>query len=172
MPVARGTDSKGAYYKWGAGGKKYHYTTKNAASRNRAKNEALKQGRAVQASKRRRAPTGGRAWITRPGKLGGPGYLARPAAERHRLLDSCVTRYGYRSCLGSLMVLNRNREIKALHGPKIDGDKRYLEKKYGAKTTGGAATLSSAARARKKVQNRARVGQVASYRRAAPRGAK
>ena len=72
-----------------------------------------------------------RKWITRKGKLGGKGFLTKPAREQHKLLDGCVKKYGYRSCLGSVMVLNRNREIKSLHGKKIDSLKNYLRKKYG-----------------------------------------
>lgn len=50
-------------------------------------------------------------WIQREGKLGGPGYLSKTAAARHKLLDSCVSEYGYASCLGSVNVLNRNASI-------------------------------------------------------------
>lgn len=157
MPLKRGQDSKGAYYKWGEAGHKYHYTAGNAASRTRAKNKALRQGRAVEASvSRRSAPgrkTGGKShhWITRPGKLGGPGYLRRPAAARHKILDGCVKKYGYVSCLDSLMVLNRNREIKQLHGKEIDSDKRYLEKKYSpVKATRRRAARGGAVRRRAK----------------------
>ena len=44
-------------------------------------------------------------WITRPGKLGGPGYAEWDEDERHGLLSACVQSYGYRSCLSSLTVL-------------------------------------------------------------------
>lgn len=70
-------------------------------------------------------------WIIREGKLGGPGYLSKSQAQRRKILDKCVKQYGYRSCLGSVMVLNRNRTIAARHGAKIDADKEYLKKKYG-----------------------------------------
>lgn len=50
MPVHRGTDSKGAYYQWGKGGKKYHYTSSDKASREGAKRKAEKQGQAARAS--------------------------------------------------------------------------------------------------------------------------
>ena len=66
---------------------------------------------------------GYKPWITREGKLGGPGYFSKPAATRHRILNECVRGYGYRSCLGSLMVLNRSRELKKKYGAKIDADK-------------------------------------------------
>jgi hypothetical protein len=44
MPLTRGRDKTGAYYRWGAagrGGTKYHYTAKNKASRERAKLKAM-----------------------------------------------------------------------------------------------------------------------------------
>lgn len=70
-------------------------------------------------------------WITRPGKLGGKGFLARPQSERRRILDNCVRRYGYRSCLGSLQVLEHNRAIAEAHSAEIDSDTAYLKEKYG-----------------------------------------
>jgi len=50
MPIERGVDSKGNYYRWGNEGKKYHYIVKNAESRAQAKKRAEKQGAAVHAS--------------------------------------------------------------------------------------------------------------------------
>lgn len=50
MPVKRGTDSKGAFYRWGNSGKKYHYTVGNGKSRERAKKQAERQARAIYAS--------------------------------------------------------------------------------------------------------------------------
>jgi hypothetical protein len=43
----RGSDRDGAFYRWGASGKKYRYTPGNAASRARAKSMASSQGRAI-----------------------------------------------------------------------------------------------------------------------------
>jgi hypothetical protein len=51
MPVMRGQDSKGPYYRWGAGGKKYHYTAGDEDSRERALEKAKAQGRAIEAGK-------------------------------------------------------------------------------------------------------------------------
>jgi hypothetical protein len=50
MPVERGVDEKGNYYRYGKEGKKYHYVTGNAASRAEAKKRADKQGEAIHAS--------------------------------------------------------------------------------------------------------------------------
>lgn len=57
MPVTRGHDSKGPFYRFGKHGAKYRYTAGNAASRARARAKAVKQGSAVEASLHR----GGRA---------------------------------------------------------------------------------------------------------------
>ena len=53
MPIERGHDIQGPYYRWGSTGKKYHYTAKNSLSRTRAKNYALRQGRAIKAAQER-----------------------------------------------------------------------------------------------------------------------
>jgi hypothetical protein len=50
MPVHRSKDGKGPYYQWGESGKKYHYETGDAQSRERAKKKAEKQGRAARAA--------------------------------------------------------------------------------------------------------------------------
>lgn len=70
-------------------------------------------------------------WITREGKLGGPGYTKKTAAQRHKILDACVKEYGYRSCLGSITVLLVDSEISAGVRKKLTADKNYLERKYG-----------------------------------------
>lgn len=49
MPIRRGKDSQGPYYKWGKSGKKYHYTKGNKKSRSAAKSRAKRQGRAIKA---------------------------------------------------------------------------------------------------------------------------
>jgi hypothetical protein len=49
MPVHRGRDRAGPYFRWGQTGAKYHYTAGNATSRARAKALAARQGRAVEA---------------------------------------------------------------------------------------------------------------------------
>jgi hypothetical protein len=46
MPVKRGQDSKGCYYRWGTK-KKYYYPAGNARKREIAKKKAEAQGRAV-----------------------------------------------------------------------------------------------------------------------------
>ena len=50
MPVLRGKDSKGSYYRWGENGKKYYYKSGSEQSRERAKSKAALQGRAIKAS--------------------------------------------------------------------------------------------------------------------------
>lgn len=70
-------------------------------------------------------------WITHEGKLGGHGYLHKSKAQRRKILDQCVKDWGYKSCLGSVLVLNRNKNIKALYGDIINEDKEYIMKKHG-----------------------------------------
>lgn len=48
MPVKRGTDSRGSFYRWGEMGKKYYYVSGSARSRNLARSKARKQGIAIQ----------------------------------------------------------------------------------------------------------------------------
>lgn len=80
---------------------------------------------------------GKKKWITREGKLGGAGYMSKPAATRHALLNRCVREYGYRSCLGSLMVLNRSKAEHTKYGKIINADKNYLKNKFGGKGSFG-----------------------------------
>jgi hypothetical protein len=50
MPVRRKQDSKGPYYQWGDSGKKYRYEAGDKPGREKAKEKAEKQGRAIRAS--------------------------------------------------------------------------------------------------------------------------
>lgn len=49
MPVKRGEDEDGPFYRWGDRGKKYHYTAGDRSSREAAKRKATKQGQAARA---------------------------------------------------------------------------------------------------------------------------
>lgn len=72
-------------------------------------------------------------WIdpAREGKLG-EGFLTNMTfAEQKTALRRCVKKWGYRSCLGSVMVLNRNQEIREKYGNKIKRAKDWLMKEYG-----------------------------------------
>lgn len=51
MPVRRGKDSKGPFYRWGQRGKKYHYRSGDKRSRSTAKTRAKKQGSAIHSRK-------------------------------------------------------------------------------------------------------------------------
>ena len=49
MPVHRGSDAKGPFYRWGGHGKKYRYTAGDGPGRARAKAAATRQGQAAHA---------------------------------------------------------------------------------------------------------------------------
>ena len=78
--------------------------------------------------------------VTRPGKLGGSGYMRRPwegVGGRKRILDRCVKEYGFRSCLGSITVFKtwwRNKpSMMKKYGPIIEHDANYLRRAYGGR---------------------------------------
>jgi hypothetical protein len=50
MPVYRGLDVAGSFYKWGTIGKKYYYKSGHKKSRENAKIRARKQGIAIKIS--------------------------------------------------------------------------------------------------------------------------
>jgi hypothetical protein len=72
-----------------------------------------------------------RPWVTRPGKLGGKGFLTKPKREQQRLLDACVEEYGYRSCLGSITALERSTSIQSKYGKTLTRLRDYLRETYG-----------------------------------------
>lgn len=91
-----------------------------------------------EATKRRKLrPNKSKDWITREGKLGGPGYSDKPVRTRHALLNKAVKGYGYRSTLGSLMVLLRNSHMGAKDRKVITADKNWLKAKYGGEGSFG-----------------------------------
>jgi hypothetical protein len=49
MPVRRGKDKDGPFYRWGDHGKRYHYTAGDGRSRDQAKQQAARQGQAAHA---------------------------------------------------------------------------------------------------------------------------
>lgn len=76
MPLNRGQDTKGAYYRWGATGAKYHYAAGNKASREHAKAKAMTQAKAIKASKHsggtaKRKPAAKKAAALPAKKVGG-----------------------------------------------------------------------------------------------------
>ena len=50
MPINRGRDTHGCYYRWGQHGKKYYYQSGDKVSREGAISLAVKQGRAAHAN--------------------------------------------------------------------------------------------------------------------------
>lgn len=80
---------------------------------------------------RGRKGSGTKPWIQRKGKLGGAGFLSKAPPMQKVLLDQCVRKYGYRSCLGSIMVLQRSELLEARYGRKLAELKQYILSKYG-----------------------------------------
>lgn len=69
--------------------------------------------------------------ITRPGKLGGKGFLSKPRDTQKKILRKCVDHYGYRSCLGSVMILERIPATQSKYGRTLATLRRFLVKDYG-----------------------------------------
>lgn len=92
-------------------------------------------GKSYKTSHLRRVSKGKKkqGWIAKEGKLGGGGYLHKSQSERHAILNKCVKQYGYRSCLGSIMVLERSTKLREMYGQKLSKDRQYLVNKYGGK---------------------------------------
>lgn len=55
MPVQRGADTEGSFYRWGDSGKKYHYSQGVAGAQAAARARAARQGRAIKAQMSKRA---------------------------------------------------------------------------------------------------------------------
>ena len=55
MPIFKGHDNFGYYYKYGKSGKKYYYTTYDRDTRDKAYNKAKRQGIAIRMSKMRKS---------------------------------------------------------------------------------------------------------------------
>lgn len=70
-------------------------------------------------------------WLTHKGKLEGKGYLKKRQDHRRKILKSCINRYGYRSCLGSLTALKRNQNTKRKYYPQLESNSTHLRKTYG-----------------------------------------
>lgn len=70
-------------------------------------------------------------WIKRKGKLGGKGFLTKPRVEQEELLSESVDKYGYRSTLGSIMVLERSTVLEEKYGRKLERLRNWLRETYG-----------------------------------------
>lgn len=54
MPVERGRDKDGSFYRYGPSGAKHHYRANDPADRERAQAAAERQGRAIRAAEHKR----------------------------------------------------------------------------------------------------------------------
>lgn len=149
MPITRGSDTKGAYYRWGPaghGGAKHHYAAGNKASRERAKAKAFLQAKAIEASQR----CGGAAPNKRKAKAIEASKRCGGAAPNNR----------------KAAVAKQPKKKKMATGGAA---KRKPAAKTGGKTPRKPKkkTISSAARAKQKAGDKSRVAETAAYRRAA-----
>ena len=87
MPLTRGRDRDGPYYRWGPAtgrGKKYHYAAGDAGDREAAKARARRQGRAVATRKGRGARGGGEKSLTTRARGGGEKSLTTRARAKEK----------------------------------------------------------------------------------------
>jgi len=80
-------------------------------------------------------------WGSRSGKLDGRGYLKKNSSERQKLLRSCVNKHGYRSCLGSITILQRNKNTNHKYKNQLESNSDYLTKTYGGVGSYGAQSM-------------------------------
>lgn len=99
---------------------------------------------------------GYRAWINQRGKLGDGFLTTMTKKERHEALDRCVQAHNYRSCLGSIMVLERahrgprgqGQGVGIRYAQQLAESRKYLRTKYGgAGSFGPRASTPARARA-------------------------
>lgn len=79
----------------------------------------------------RRNPAKHAPWIKHPGTLGTGFLTSMTDAQRFKAIDRAVKKYGYRSALGKIMVLQRSRALKAKYGAKLRRAHAYIVNKYG-----------------------------------------
>lgn len=85
------------------------------------------------------AKKGYKPWIQRRGKLGEGFLTTMTKKERRAALDRCVRAYGYRSCLGSIMALERAKRgprgvgegVGVKYAKKLKDSRDYLRETYG-----------------------------------------
>ena len=138
MPVERGEDSRGAFYRWGKQGKKYRYTTE--AGRKRAKAKATLQGRAAQ----RKAPDSGAkpkrserrrgSRRNEPGSASGTRGGIKISAETEQALKTKVAAHneehqaaGKRATLGALKAVYRRGAgaFSTSHSPRVKSRQQW-----------------------------------------------
>ena len=71
--------------------------------------------------------------IKRPGQLGAKGFLSLPLSRQKMILRGCVKQYGYRSCLGSILFLERMPGPRERFGDRLAQLRHYLVKTFGSK---------------------------------------
>lgn len=82
-------------------------------------------------SKRTSSKSPYKVWLSHKGKLEGPGYLSRHQDDRRGILKACVYRHGYRSCMGSLTALKRNRKTAKKYKSNLASNSSYVRRNFG-----------------------------------------
>ncbi len=85
------------------------------------------------------AKKGYKPWIRRRGKLGEGFLTTMSKKQREESLDRCVKAYGYRSCLGSILVLERAKRgprgtgegVGVKYAKELKSSRDYLKEKFG-----------------------------------------
>lgn len=70
-------------------------------------------------------------------------YLGRPQAARRKILNRCIKDHGFRRCLESLLVLERDAAITKRFGSQLASDHRYLVKEHGQSVEGSRAVFAA-----------------------------
>ena len=140
MPVERGEDSRGPFYRWGKQGKKYRYTAGNEGSAKRAKAKATLQGRAAQrkapASETKAKPAERRRGSrkNKPGSASGTRGGIKISAETEASLKRKVDAHneenpgaGKRATLGRLKAVYRRGAgaFSTSHSPRVSSRQQW-----------------------------------------------
>jgi hypothetical protein len=89
------------------------------------------KSRGIKSPGRYSAKKGYSRWIKKQGKLGGSGFLTKFSRYQQKTsLDRCVGKYGYRSCLGSLLILKKPKNRNMVFEPVINDLVRYMKRKH------------------------------------------
>lgn len=96
---------------------------------------------------------GYKPWIKHRGTLGEGFLTTMSKSQREKALDHCVSEWGYRSCLGKIMALERARTgprgrgkgVGVKYAGKLSSSRDYLRRTYGGEGSFGPRKKKAAA---------------------------